>query len=710
MLTGVYLGFDAAQSACVDWGGNLASITSEQDAFHIKDMFATYFPEGGGAWIGLRSMHSEQLWAWTDGARFDYVNWEQVIDNSPGRGALCAYSTKYGTWRVDECATKMPHVLCAKGSSSVASQDVVSSRRSSSLSPWCDGTSQTDTTCWWVVNNPMTYEAAELACYQWGGAVAQAHSTDDVALLRSWGNAWLGLRRQCILVDEVPDCTWKWEITDSDANQDDWGLGEPSFDGSGKDCAYANSDGWVSVSCSQTVPKTVCSKDVYPCDTDAIWCESQLQVVGETNVRLLNSSCDCDCCFYFSGESNELKRIGECSSMCSTLTLNNQNITSLHQSVFEGLEHVRVLNLANNQIDALPDAIFQGLPGLSILNLKGNRIYDLDHAALTGLNSLVELNLADNEIAEITNETMSNVSSNLEDENWHTMKRLLLLDLTGNRIQHIATGSFQYLTSLVVLSLNRNFLSSCENINVPSALTTLNLERNHILVLSESSFAGVSSVRSLHLSHNDIQQIDRRSFYAVKDLRILGLAFNEIKSVEMGKLTHLNVLNTVMIRSNPLDCNPILPNSVVNLDYISGLPACLPIGCPPLGLSTTVLREDAVAEFESPGVAEAYLPLAMEEVMQMARSDVVQVLDNINLQRRLYVDYDFGERCWCTPITRCFSPSIGACAPGTLGNPCAPCPPQHFCPGDNSSYPCPANTTSAGGAGKCSCVPGIRRV
>eukprot|EP00961_Rhodomonas_salina_P175674 2368749-Rhodomonas_salina.1 len=222
-----------------------------------------------------------------------------------------------------------------------------------------------------------------------------------------------------------------------------------------------------------------------------------------------------------------------------------------------------------------------------------------------------------------------------------------------------------------------------------------------------TAFQGFPNVRYLQLGYNDIHHIARRTFELVPDVRSVGLAFNKLTGVEYGKLTYLENLLRVWLRSNPLTCNPVLPNTVIEVDFFSAAPACLPIGCVQR-VSETALKAGAAEAFSSKTVAEAVIPGSIEMVIYMTRRDTSQFLDDLNLKEGMYADYGLGERCWCAPVARCFPTPVVACPPGTLGNPCGNCPVDHFCPGNNQSYPCPERSHAPdGGASACSCRPGF---
>ena len=82
----------------------------------------------------------------------------------------------------------------------------------------------------------------------------------------------------------------------------------------------------------------------------------------------------------------------------TTLTIDNQGITSLRAGDFNELTGLTLLNLGNNTLSALPAGIFDELPALGTLFLHNNNISDVSE--LEGLTSLNNLFLSGNPISD----------------------------------------------------------------------------------------------------------------------------------------------------------------------------------------------------------------------------------------------------------------------------------------------------------------------
>ncbi len=83
-----------------------------------------------------------------------------------------------------------------------------------------------------------------------------------------------------------------------------------------------------------------------------------------------------------------------------TLSLMNENITSLKAGDFSGLTSLKHLELRRNQLSALPKGIFQGLPLVEVIALDNNQLSSLPDRVFFGLHSLELVTLHDNNFSE----------------------------------------------------------------------------------------------------------------------------------------------------------------------------------------------------------------------------------------------------------------------------------------------------------------------
>ncbi|XP_052068533.1 protein slit-like isoform X2 [Mytilus californianus] len=149
-----------------------------------------------------------------------------------------------------------------------------------------------------------------------------------------------------------------------------------------------------------------------------------------------------------------------------TLKLNTNRITSLDENIFNGLTELQTLDLQHNQITSLDENIFNGLTALQILSLQNNQITSLDENIFSGLTGLEGLELQNNQITSL-------------DENiFNGLTALETLELQTNQITSLDENIFNGLTALQILDLHGNPLncSNCELEHLKFFLQNHNLE------------------------------------------------------------------------------------------------------------------------------------------------------------------------------------------------------------------------------------------
>ncbi|XP_035172821.1 macrophage mannose receptor 1-like isoform X2 [Oxyura jamaicensis] len=89
------LTWHSARSACIELGGNLASIHNDQVqaflTFNLKDVSSE-------TWIGLNDINNEGSYLWTDGSSFDYSHWARQF---PFRDKYVEVNRRYTTIQTD---------------------------------------------------------------------------------------------------------------------------------------------------------------------------------------------------------------------------------------------------------------------------------------------------------------------------------------------------------------------------------------------------------------------------------------------------------------------------------------------------------------------------------------------------------------------------------------------------------------------------------
>lgn len=111
-----------AEAFCVEQGGHLASIHSQQENTFVANLARTGVNQGAGqlTWIGLQADGS--AWKWTDNTKVDYINWAPKQPDNPGKEDCVELAQDksthdwYETWNNEECTVLMRAFVCKKNS------------------------------------------------------------------------------------------------------------------------------------------------------------------------------------------------------------------------------------------------------------------------------------------------------------------------------------------------------------------------------------------------------------------------------------------------------------------------------------------------------------------------------------------------------------------------------------------------------------------
>uniref|UniRef100_T1GVK5 Uncharacterized protein n=1 Tax=Megaselia scalaris TaxID=36166 RepID=T1GVK5_MEGSC len=205
--------------------------------------------------------------------------------------------------------------------------------------------------------------------------------------------------------------------------------------------------------------------------------------------------------------------------------LQNNTISVLSPKLFWDLEQLQALDLSRNQITStwIDKNTFKGLIRLVLLNLSHNRINKLNAEIFSDLYTLQILNLRYNQIEQLTDGTFSPMN------NLHTLL------LSHNKLKVLDGNSLKGLYVLSLLSIDNNVLTD----------------------IHESAFRNCSSLQDLNLNGNKLKGIPN----ALKDmmmLRTVDLGENQISSFNPDKswFNGLNNLYGLRLIENTLEHIP----------------------------------------------------------------------------------------------------------------------------------------------------------
>lgn len=154
---------------------------------------------------------------------------------------------------------------------------------------------------------------------------------------------------------------------------------------------------------------------------------------------------------------------------------------------------------------------------------------------------------------------------NMRENNIHAVKKnqllgytsLNLLDLGGNNIKVIDNGTFQNLSELRWLYLDKNYLDTllAEMFIGLVNLEYLSLEYNDIQLIVAGAFSHMPNLRVLFLNNNLLKSLPVDSFYGIS-LSKISLHNNYFTHLPVaGVLDQLNSIIQIDLHGNPWDCS-----------------------------------------------------------------------------------------------------------------------------------------------------------
>ncbi|KAG5313056.1 TOLL protein, partial [Pseudoatta argentina] len=239
-----------------------------------------------------------------------------------------------------------------------------------------------------------------------------------------------------------------------------------------------------------------------------------------------------------------------CSLDVQSLDMSNNQISVLPINGFSSLKRLKVLNLSSNAISMVADGALHGLRSLENLDLSGNKIVALPTAMFRDASkSLKELRLQNNSISALLSGLVAN------------MNQLVTLDLSRNVLTSswLDSGTFSGLIRLVLLNLSYNRISKL-NTTIFKDLYTLqilNLQFNEIDLISADTFAPMSNLHTLELAHNRLTYLDAYSLNGLFALSLLALDSNLLEGIHPDAFRNCSSMQDLNLSGNNLDSIPV---------------------------------------------------------------------------------------------------------------------------------------------------------
>ncbi|XP_037387846.1 C-type mannose receptor 2-like [Pygocentrus nattereri] len=269
--------WEEAQSTCMDYDANLASVHSDREDAFIKRLIWNHVGSDRPSWLGgYNSPVVPSRWYWTDGSVFDFNSWTQ---GQPDGSGHCLQTNFKGGWDDLVCERNLPFV-CARGISRGAERAAPNDAQLHSAAgadaavggdlklSAAAGTLEKNTKAGWIQFDQREFmffaagkvwEEAQSTCMDYDAHLASVHSDREDAFIKRliWNHvgsdrpSWLGGYNSHV----VPS---RWYWTDASVfDFNSWTQGQP--DGSGH-CLQTNfKGGWDDLDCNQNLP-FVCAR------------------------------------------------------------------------------------------------------------------------------------------------------------------------------------------------------------------------------------------------------------------------------------------------------------------------------------------------------------------------------------------------------------------------------------------------------------------
>ncbi|OCT96973.1 relaxin receptor 1 [Xenopus laevis] len=245
------------------------------------------------------------------------------------------------------------------------------------------------------------------------------------------------------------------------------------------------------------------------------------------------------------------------------LYLQHNNIRTVSKHAFKGLYNLTKLYLSHNEITTLRPGVFEDLHRLEWLIIENNKLTRIYPQTFQGLNSLILLVMMNNFLERLPEISLC-----------QHMPKLNWLDFEGNNIQSLSNTTFISCSTLTVLVMRRNRISTISENTFSSLyrLDELDLANNRIEAFSPSLMKDIKELSQLNMSHNPIQKIQADQFDYVFKLKSLSLEGIDIPNIQRRMFMPLKNLTHIYFKKFQY-CGfaPHVRNCKPNTDGISSL-------------------------------------------------------------------------------------------------------------------------------------------
>lgn len=193
------------------------------------------------------------------------------------------------------------------------------------------------------------------------------------------------------------------------------------------------------------------------------------------------------------------------------LTVQHDKLSKIEDQAFEGLQDkLETLDLSYNSLVRFPTESLKVLSSLVSLDLNSNQLEVLHANCLTGLISLLRLSLYGNRLKTIDSLAFEGIGGNLT-----------RINLGGNRLTAFPSTAFKNLTSLQLIELHENRITSISRatfygMTASDTIDKLNLASNAISEIPGNCFHDLKALTSLALEGNSLKDLHAQAFQGIE--------------------------------------------------------------------------------------------------------------------------------------------------------------------------------------------------
>ncbi|GAB1608091.1 leucine-rich repeat-containing protein 15-like [Argonauta hians] len=232
------------------------------------------------------------------------------------------------------------------------------------------------------------------------------------------------------------------------------------------------------------------------------------------------------------------------------LTLNENQITSIHSNAFNGLDNVKELWLDSNRLDTMPTTLPRNLLKLAI---NSNLIRRIEGHTFEKSPLIKDLTLETNQITDIKPEAFSK------------LQMLQHLNLQSNKLRTLTAGTFKDMLNLASIRLANNPIASIERGAFESlpALRTLDISygelekaRVHMDIFKEMPrLHEFNLMNSPGLCKSLLDLVEADKIETVESVREMDFRYNILKNLPENTPDVFPQLTTLLINNNAWHCD-----------------------------------------------------------------------------------------------------------------------------------------------------------